>query len=88
LRVFNGNAVASFSLSTHSADILRDDGIALDEVLLLEPAREGTTVRLASEPAEAESLLQGVPGQLTIAEVVMPRTRPAKAEQLPLFPDF
>lgn len=35
-------------LSTHSTDLLRDDGIGLDEVLLLVPGSEGTKVELAS----------------------------------------
>ena len=31
-------------VSTHSTDLLRDEGIGLDEVLLLRPGAEGTTV--------------------------------------------
>ena len=37
-------------ISTHSSDMLRDDGIGLDEVLLLKPEVEGTAVSLASRP--------------------------------------
>ena len=33
--------------STHSTDLLRDEGIGLDEVLLLTPGPEGTVVRTA-----------------------------------------
>jgi hypothetical protein len=46
-------------LSTHSFDLLRDDGIGLDEVLLLRPRAEGTEVRPASAFSEISKLLQG-----------------------------
>jgi predicted ATPase len=39
-------------ISTHSSDLLRDEGIGLDEVLLLEPGEEGTSVRPANDFAE------------------------------------
>jgi len=35
-------------LSTHSPELLRDEGIGLDEVLLLRPGTEGTEVSVAS----------------------------------------
>lgn len=70
--------------STHSADLLRDDGIGLDEVLLLEPGREGTDVYPASSLSDARHLLEG---GLQMADVVMPFTRPTNAQQLALFPD-
>lgn len=72
-------------LSTHSPDLLRDEGIGLDEVLLLIPSREGTEVKPAAELAEIQDLLEG---GSTLADVVIPKTRPAKAEQLPLFGDL
>ena len=34
-------------MSTHSADLLQDRGIGMDEVLLLIPANEGTKVQAA-----------------------------------------
>jgi len=71
-------------LSTHSSDLLRGEGIGIDEVLLLLPSSEGTQVRPASDFEEIRLLLeQGV----SMAEAVIPRTRPALANQLPLFPD-
>jgi predicted ATPase len=69
-------------LSTHSSDLLRDEGIGLDEVLLLRPHAEGTQVQPASAFREIPELLQG---GSTLAEAVIPRTRPEHAEQLPLF---
>ncbi len=71
-------------LSTHSSDLLRDRGIGLDEVLLLLPQAEGSSVKLAADFAEVRALLEG---GFSIAEVVMPRTRPQRAEQLMLFGD-
>ena len=71
-------------LSTHSADLLRDEGIGLDEVLLLIPSSEGTEVMVAKAIEEIQTLLRG---GMSLAEVVIPRTRPAGAEQLPLFGD-
>ena len=71
-------------LSTHSPDLLRDEGIGLDEVLLLRPEREGTEVTAASAFQEIRDLLQG---GMTLADAVIPKTRPARADQLILFGD-
>ena len=71
-------------ISTHSMDLLRDEGIGLDEVLLLEPGTEGTSVSLAGSIKEIRDLLQG---GLNLAELVIPRTRPARAQQLTRFGD-
>ncbi len=71
-------------LSTHSADLLRDEGIGLDEVLLLLPGTEGTQVRLAASFEEAKRLLEG---GLSLAEAIIPFTRPAHVDQLALFGD-
>jgi predicted ATPase len=68
--------------STHSTDLLRDEGIGLDEVLLLIPSPEGTTVSTASSFREVRDLLSG---GSTLAEAVMPLTRPKSAEQIALF---
>ena len=46
-------------VSTHSAELLQDDGIGLDEVLLLTPSPEGTTVATANALPEIEKLLHG-----------------------------
>jgi predicted ATPase len=71
-------------LSTHSPDLIRDDGIGLDEVLLLLPGPEGTEVHPASAFEDVKDLLAG---GLTLADAVIPKTRPKQAEQLPLFPE-
>ncbi|MGD9896641.1 MAG: AAA family ATPase [Candidatus Methylacidiphilaceae bacterium] len=66
-------------LSTHSGDLLRDDGIGLDEVLLLLPSAEGTQVKLATEFPEIDALLKG---GSSLPDAIEPKTRPEKAEQL------
>ncbi|MSO21585.1 MAG: chromosome segregation protein SMC [Acidobacteria bacterium] len=71
-------------LSTHSPEILRDQGIGLDELLLLVPAREGTTVSPASSFKEIPELLKG---GLSLADAALPRTRPKNVRQLSLFGD-
>lgn len=71
-------------LSTHSPDLLRDDGIGLDEVLLLRPGPEGTEIEPASSQQDIRDLLEG---GLSIADIVIPRTRPQQANQLSLFGD-
>jgi hypothetical protein len=71
-------------VSTHSTDLLRDEGIGLDEVLLLLPTGEGTSVQPASDYDEIPALLEG---GATLADAVLPRTRPASVPQLALFGD-
>jgi predicted ATPase len=71
-------------VSSHSTDLLRDEGIGLDEVLLLIPSSEGTSVQPAREFREIEELLKG---GVSLADAVMPRTRPQDAEQLMMFGD-
>lgn len=71
-------------VSSHSTELLQDDGIGLDEVLLLTPGPEGTVVRAAESFPEIRTLLDG---GSTLSEAVMPLTRPKDAEQLALFGD-
>jgi AAA domain, putative AbiEii toxin, Type IV TA system len=71
-------------LSTHSADLLRDEGIGLDEVFLLVPGKEGTEVSAANTLTEIKELLEG---GVSLPEAIMPRTKPDRAEQLTLFAD-
>jgi predicted ATPase len=68
--------------STHSPDLLYDSGIGLDEVLLLEPGTEGTTVRPASDH---EGIRDLVAGGAPLPESVMPYAAPANAQQLSVF---
>lgn len=69
-------------ISTHSSELLRDEAIGLDEVLLLTPHAEGTRVTTAGSHEDVRDLLEG---GLSLADVVVPRTRPEHAAQLALF---
>jgi len=73
---------AQIMLSTHSPELLSDTGIALDEILLLSPEKEGTSVSLARSIRDAHALLEG---GATPADIVLPRTKPRNAGQLGLF---
>jgi predicted ATPase len=86
LRVQRGRkrAARQVLMSTHSSDLLRDEGIAPDEVLLFIPSQEGSEVRVGADVDEVRQLLEA---GLTAAEVVIPHTRPANAAQLSLFGD-
>ena len=72
-------------MSTHSADLLQDRGIGMDEVLLLMPANEGTKVHAAGSSSEIRRLLES---GLSMAEAAIPYTRPQNAEQLAMFADL
>ncbi len=71
-------------VSTHSPDLLRDDGIGLDEAMLLVPGPEGTDVVPAGSSREVRDLLEG---GLSLADIAIPKTRPENAAQLALFGD-
>lgn len=75
-------ALRQIFLSTHSSDLLRDEGIAPDEVLLFIPTDEGSIVRLSAQIEEVERLLDA---GLSMADAVIPYTQPANATQLALF---
>ena len=68
-------------ISTHSEEMLLDSGISAEEIAWLEPSREGTILKPAA--ADKQIVLQLKSG-LTVADVVFPRSRPARAHQLPL----
>ena len=68
-------------VSTHSDALLADQGIDGREVLLLTPAREGTSVEIAADIADVKPLLEE---GLTAAEVVLSRTKPDDLAQLSL----
>lgn len=69
-------------ISTHSADLLSDRGIGGEEVLLLTPTPEGTTVKLASSIHEIRELLEN---GMSVGEAALPYTSPHNVHQLELF---
>jgi predicted ATPase len=67
-------------LSTHSEALLSNEGIDGRGVILLELSSEGSTARMPNE-AEMTALRSG----LSPAEVLLPKTRPGKVDQLRFF---
>jgi predicted ATPase len=72
-------------MSTHSADLLQDRGIGMDELLLLTTSRRGTEVQTAGSKVEIRQMLEA---GLSMADAAIPYTRPENSEQLALFADF
>lgn len=70
-------------ISTHSVDILSNEGIAPEEVLLLEPGTTGTSVQLASDDTQICALLEG---GMSIADAVLPGTAPVRSFNMLLQP--
>ncbi|HVB23539.1 MAG TPA: AAA family ATPase [Ktedonobacteraceae bacterium] len=66
-------------VSTHSDALLRDESIALDEVLILRPGNSGTTVDLGKDIAIVKQLVEA---GLSIAEAALPITQPEDAYKL------
>jgi predicted ATPase len=67
-------------ISTHSKALLDNPGIDSRGVIVLEPGDEGTQVRPVTD-TEAKGLEAG----LSVAEVVLPQTKPAGVDQLSLW---
>jgi predicted ATPase len=66
-------------ISTHSEEMLSDKGIGGEEVLRLEPSGEGTLLKSPmDDPEELSQLENG----LTVADVILPKSAPANADQL------
>jgi predicted ATPase len=66
-------------LTSHSNDLLNDRGISLDEILLLLPTVEGTTIKTASSLPEIKAMLAG---GMTPGSAILPQTKPQKINQL------
>lgn len=71
-------------VSTHSPDLLRDEGIGLNEVFLMIPVEGGTEIKRTADFKQIEELIKG---GFDLAEAAIPETRPENVEQLPLFPN-
>jgi len=77
-----GKRARQVLISTHSYELLTDEGIAAEELILLEPTRDGTIVSLAAHDEEIRTLLEA--GE-NAAAVATARTAPENAAQLTLF---
>ena len=68
--------------STQSSDLLADPGIASDEIFLFTPSDTGTRVEAGVNIDKIGQLLDA---GLSLPEVILPMTKPERAEELPLF---
>jgi predicted ATPase len=68
-------------ISTHSPDLLQDKGIGLDELLVLMPDQEGSTVKAASAIDGIKLLMEGAASP---ADILIPYTKPKDVGQLML----
>ncbi len=66
-------------VSTHSSDLLNDEGIAPDEVLLFLPDDNGTQIR---QGAALDAVLEQLNARLPLGEIVNALTEPANSDQL------
>ena len=66
-------------ITTHSYDILSNEGIAPEEVLLLTNSPEGTEVEVLSNVEKAKNILEA---GFSMADVVMPLTKPWSIESM------
>lgn len=70
---------AQIMLTTHSPELLTDEGIRADEVLVLTPTADGTEGSvLSADPRAVQDLDDG----LNVAEVALPLTEPPRIEAL------
>lgn len=66
-------------ITSHSADLFRDKGVSLHEVLVLTPDKEGTKVEAAINIKEVRAMLEG---GMTPGEAILPRTSPKNMDQV------
>lgn len=71
-------------VSTHSAELINDEGVGLNEVVILRPTEEGTDAPVAESHEEIQSL---VDGGMPLGEAVFPYIAPRKIDDLVLFGD-
>ncbi|MGH2709251.1 MAG: AAA family ATPase, partial [Actinomycetota bacterium] len=66
-------------LSTHAAEVLADEGLALDETVVLIPGEGGTTAKLAAEVHNVRELMGT---GMNLDEVLRPFTEPSGINDL------
>lgn len=66
-------------LSTHSGEMLQDPGLGIDEVVILQPGSEGTTVTSVAKKVDIEVFRTA---DMNIDEIVEPLTEPLEVWQL------
>lgn len=73
---------AQVIVTTHSPDLLRDEGIGADEVLVLTPTPDGTTAKLLADDSEVMLALNA---GVALADLVVPMSSPPGVRQLARF---
>ena len=68
-------------ISSHSTELLSDKGISLKEIIVLEPAAEGTKITVASKIDEVKNMLDA---GMSPASAIFPRVKPKDINQLSL----
>jgi predicted ATPase len=68
-------------ITTHSYEMLSGKGVGMNEVLVLNPSKEGTTITTA---ADMKGVKQTIAAGFSVADAVVPLTKPEDVEQLTL----
>lgn len=66
-------------ITTHSYEILSNEGISADELVILTPSSEGTIATNASDLDDVKKMLEA---GLTVADAILPRTLPERVEYM------
>ncbi len=69
-------------ISTHSVDLLSDNGIDASELILFQPSETGTKLRVGAEIAEVVALMES---GLSAGDAALPYTQSPDVEQMRLF---
>ena len=72
-------AIRQIFISTHSYEILSDEGIGLDELLYLQPSTEQTIVKVGKDD---ETFKKEIQAGLSVADIVLPRTTAKDVDKL------
>ena len=67
-------------LTTHSNEVLEDNGLGKDEIVILKPGEEGTEAHTAESVPDIQELLDS--GQ-SLADILSPLTEPNAVQELP-----
>lgn len=80
-RSHQGKPLRQTFISTHSAELLEDEGIGAHETMLLHPSEQGTEVLLC---AENKIIMRELEAGLSMADVALVRTQPADLYKMAL----
>jgi predicted ATPase len=67
-------------VSTHAAEVMRDEGLGFDEVALLTPGERGTTARLVADLEDVRAEVEEL--GFSLADALPARTQPSSLDQL------